>query len=123
VTALWVSMAGSLGAIARFVLDAEIRRRLRSNFPWGTLAVNVSGSLLLGVLVGVVIFHGGDPGLETVLGVGFCGGYTTFSAVSVEAVQLIRQNRRREAAFDIGGTLVLAVVACAVGLGSAAWTA
>ncbi|MEE2032011.1 fluoride efflux transporter CrcB [Rhodococcus chondri] len=121
-TALWVSLAGSLGAVARFVLDGEIRRRVRSNFPWGTLAVNVSGSFLLGLLVGVVVFHDADPGLEIVLGAGFCGGYTTFSAVSVEAVQLIRQRRRREAIFDLAGTLALALAGCALGLGLAAWS-
>lgn len=114
---LWVASAGSLGALARFVVDSEIRSRRSLQFPWATLVVNVSGSLLLGVLVGLVLFHGADQRLEIVLGVGFCGGYTTFSTVSVETVRLLQEGRYRAAVFGALGTLVLAVAAAAVGFG------
>ncbi|MFD6856431.1 fluoride efflux transporter CrcB [Rhodococcus sp. NPDC060086] len=114
---LWVALAGSLGALTRFVVDGEIRSRRSLQFPWATMVVNVSGSLLLGVLVGLVLWHDADQRLEVVLGVGFCGGYTTFSTVSVEAVRLIHEGRYRAALFGALGTLVLAVAAAAAGWG------
>ncbi len=99
------------------MVDSEIRSRRSLQFPWTTLVVNVSGSLLLGVLVGLVLFHGADHRLEIVLGVGFCGGYTTFSTVSVETVRLLQEGRYRAAVLGALGTLVLAVAAAAVGFG------
>ena len=114
---LLLALAGGLGAVVRFVVDGEVRRRRPSGLPWATVLVNVSGSLLLGVLVGLVRHHGAPEDLRLVLGVGFCGGYTTFSTASVEVVRLV-QGRRVGAAVGIGlGQLVLAVAAGAVGLG------
>ncbi|MCK0091601.1 fluoride efflux transporter CrcB [Rhodococcus sp. F64268] len=115
---LWVALAGSLGALARFVVDGEIRNRRSLQFPWSTLVVNVSGSLLLGILMGLVLLHDADRRLEVVLGVGFCGGYTTFSTVSVETVRLLEEGRYRAAFFGALGALVLAVVAAAAGFGA-----
>lgn len=82
----WVGVAlfGALGAVARYRVDAVVSGRLASDFPYGTLAVNLSGSLALGVLVGASVSHG--TGL--VLGTGFLGGYTTFSTWMVESVRL-----------------------------------
>lgn len=115
-TWLLVALAGGAGAVARFVVDGTLRARWATPFPWATLVVNVSGSLLLGFVVGRVLF-GGTPQLwRTVLGTGFCGGYTTFSTTSFETVRLVREGRWAQAAANAVGTLGLTVAAGAAGL-------
>jgi CrcB protein len=113
-------LAGALGAVARFLLDSSIKQRWPSPFPWATLIINVTGSLLLGVLAGLVLFHGQPSAWQTVVGTGFCGGYTTFSTASFETVRLIQQHRRALALLNALGSLVASVVGCAVGL-AAVW--
>lgn len=113
---LWVALAGSLGAVARFVVDGAIRSRRASEFPWATVAINVTGSLLLGFLAGVVIFHGDAPQVQTIAGTGFCGGYTTFSTASFETVRLIQRRRYAASAANALGTLLLTIAAGAAGL-------
>lgn len=118
--ALLTFLAGALGAVTRFGLDFAIKQRWRSPFPWATVIINVTGSLLLGVLAGVVLFDGGSPAWQTVLGTGFCGGYTTFSTASFETVRLIQQGKRVLALLNASVSLLLAVAACAAGL-ALAW--
>ena len=108
---LVVAVAGGAGAGLRYVLDRIIGTRGRGGFPLGTLVVNITGSLALGLLTGlgtVVV-----PQLALVLGTGLLGGYTTFSAVSVDSVLLAERGRWRDAAADLFGTLVLCVAAAA----------
>lgn len=90
---LVVALAGGVGAVARFVLDGVIRTRVGTRMPWGTLVINLSGSLLLGLVVGLA---GGGvlPGeWQWALGTGFLGGYTTFSTASFETVRLLQERR------------------------------
>ena len=109
-------LAGGLGAVARLVLDGVIRERAGTDFPWATLLINLSGSLLLGVLTGLVLFRGAPDQLRMVLGTGFCGGYTTFSTASFETVRLVQQ-RRLARALGYGAASVLgALAAAALGL-------
>lgn len=81
-----VALAGGVGAALRFLVDGLVTRHVRARVPWGTVVVNVTGSFLLGLLVTTT----GDGDVRTVLGTGLLGGYTTFSAASVEAVSLAR---------------------------------
>ncbi|BBY28930.1 fluoride efflux transporter CrcB [Mycolicibacterium sediminis] len=118
--ALLTFLAGAVGAVTRFGLDSAVKRRWQSPFPWATVAINVSGSLLLGVLAGIVLFDGGSPVWQTVIGTGFCGGYTTFSTASFETVRLVQQGRRLMALVNATVSLLLAVAACAAGL-ALAW--
>jgi CrcB protein len=108
-------MAGAFGAVTRYVLDATIKQRWGSPFPLATVVINITGSLLLGVLAGLVIFHGHPSAWQTVLGTGFCGGYTTFSTASFETVRLVQQDRRLLALLNAAGSLLLSVAACAAG--------
>lgn len=95
---LWVALAGSLGAVARFSVDGALRGRVASRVPAGTTVVNLTGSLLLGVLTGLVMFHAAPSALTLVAGTGFCGGYTTFSTASFETVRLLQDGRLGPAA-------------------------
>jgi fluoride exporter len=116
VTILLVMLAGGAGAVARFVLGGLISSRFRGELPLGTMLVNVSGSLLIGLLAGAVIFHGAPAALQTVLGTGFLGGYTTFSTASVDTVRLLQARRPILALINAAGTLIVTVVAAAAGL-------
>ncbi len=110
--ALATCLAGGLGAAARFVVDGELAARRRTSIPTGTLAVNVIGSLLLGLLVGAAP----GPWAVTVLGTGFLGGFTTFSAASVEVVRL-RADGRPAAGAALAATMLLAsLVAATLGV-------
>ena len=115
---VWVGLAGSVGAAARFVLDGTVRSRTTTRWPAGTLLINVSGSLLLGLLTGLVIFDHASPTLTLVAGTGFCGGFTTFSTASFETVRLMQQGElaaaRANLALTVGGTLLAAAAGLAL---------
>jgi fluoride exporter len=113
---LLLALSGGFGAGARFVLDGLLRSRTSGPFPLGTFVVNVSGSLLLGLLAGSVISHDVRPEFQLVLGTGFLGGYTTFSTASVEAVRLIQDRRAGLALLYAAGTMMATVAAAAAGL-------
>lgn len=115
-----VAVAGGVGAALRFVLDGVVRARVARTelgaFPLGTLVINVTGSLVLGVLTGAGQ-AGVIPGSAVVvLGTGMMGGYTTFSTASVETVQLLRTGKTRLAVLNGLGMLVVSVGAAALGL-------
>lgn len=121
-----VALAGSLGAVSRFAVDGLIRSRSArlgwaTTFPWATLVVNVTGSLLLGLLTGLVVFDGSPSLLALVLGTGFCGGYTTFSTTSIETLRLLQHQRYWHAAANAALTLTTTVAAGAVGLWLSRW--
>lgn len=112
-TPLWLALAGGLGAGSRYSLDLWLRPRVSSRLPWSTLLVNVTGSFALGLLVGTGT--GTGDAWRTVLGVGFLGGYTTFSTASVETAQLVLDRRYAAAAVNALTMLVLGVAAAACG--------
>ncbi len=120
-----VALAGAAGAAARFVLDGVVRARRRTDvaraaLPLGTPLVNVTGSALLGLITGLVLFHGAPQGWQVVAGTGFCGGYTTFSTAVFETVRLAQQHRVAFAAVNAITTLALSLLAAGAGLGLAA---
>jgi fluoride exporter len=109
-----MAVAGGIGAVARFVLDSIVRMRVEA-YPLGTMIINLSGSFLLGLVVGLT-GHVLSPEWRLVLGTGFLGGYTTFSTASVETVRLLQAGRYASAVVNGLGMLVLSVLAAAVGL-------
>ena len=109
-----IMLAGGLGAVARFVADALVRARWRSSGPWATWLINVSGSLLLGALAGWSQ-RGGGATAEAVAGVGFCGGFTTFSTSSFETVRLIENRSYRTAFANMFALLAISFACCAGG--------
>jgi CrcB protein len=66
-----VALAGSSGAVSRFVLDGHIRTKNASKFPWATLIINCSGSLILGIVSGILLKHHSFTNAEAIIGVGF----------------------------------------------------
>jgi CrcB protein len=122
-TALAVGVAAAIGAASRHLVDGAVRRRSGSAFPWGTLVVNVTGSLALGFLVGLVIPHRLGEGSRAVLGAGFLGSYTTFSTHSYETVRLLEEGRPGAALRHNLAATGLGLVAAAAGLGLAALAA
>ncbi|HET6873770.1 MAG TPA: fluoride efflux transporter CrcB [Acidimicrobiales bacterium] len=113
---VWVGLAGSLGAVARFVTDGTVRTRVASAVPVGTILINIVGSLILGVLTGLVEFHHVTTTLTLVAGTGFCGGFTTFSTASFESVRLLQQGALAAAAVNITVTVAGTLVAAGAGI-------
>ncbi len=83
-TWLLVAVGGALGAASRYLADIAVTRRFGDQVPWGTLAVNLVGSAAFGLLVGL----SAPAGIMSLLGVGFCGAFTTASALAWETVAL-----------------------------------
>ncbi|HEU5001707.1 MAG TPA: fluoride efflux transporter CrcB [Actinomycetota bacterium] len=108
--------AGAAGAVARYLVDVAVNRRTRGDFPWGTLLINVSGSLILGILTGLALYHGFPATPKVILGTGFCGGYTTFSTFTFETVRLLEEGEVKAAAGNVAGTLLAGAGAAALGL-------
>jgi CrcB protein len=103
-----LAVAGGAGAAARLVVDGLVKDAVGARLPWGTAAINLAGSFLLGLLTGVVA-QGAPAALLAVLGTGLLGGFTTFSTASVETVRLLQQRRSAAAVGYAAGVLVLAV--------------
>jgi CrcB protein len=110
-----LSVAGGLGAVLRFVVDGLVRSRIGARLPWGTALINLSGSFVLGLLTGLTT-RGMPEAVLLVAGTGLLGGYTTFSAASVETVRLLQQRRYAASLLYGLGVLVLSVAAAALGL-------
>lgn len=109
-------VAGAAGAAARYLVDIAVAARTTGGLPWGTLVVNATGSFLFGLLTGLAIHHGLPRTPRVILGVGFCGAYTTFSTFTFETVRLVEDGLMAEALRNVAGTLVASVVAAAAGL-------
>jgi len=119
---LWVviAIAGAIGAPLRYVIDGAVSNRAQATFPFGTLAVNVSGSFILGLITGLVLYHAFPADGRLIVGVGLIGSYTTFSTFTFETASLIERRELRLAALNIGGSVVIGAAAAAAGLALAA---
>lgn len=118
----WLALAtaGAIGAPLRYLVDSTIGNRAPGVFPWGTLSVNVTGSLISGFLTGLALRHGLADTSETVLVAGFCGAFTTFSTFSYETVAFLEQGAHREAIRNTIATLASGLTAATAGLALAA---
>ena len=115
--ALLVATAGGAGALLRALLIHRLALRRSDPLPVGTLVVNASGSLLLGVLTGLSLYHGLGPHLLAVIGIGLCGGYTTWSTASWETINLLHTGHRTDAVVYTLSSLALCLVAATAGIG------
>ncbi len=118
-TVLLICIFGGLGAATRFVLDGIIRAHRTHKLPVATIVINVSGSLVIGLLVGAHLGGSLTDHGYLIASMGFCGGVTTFSTAMVESVRLIQAGHYTRAFANTFGTLALAVAAVALGIGLA----
>ena len=115
ILALAVGVAAAAGAVCRYLLDQVIQHQHDQSLPWGTFTINVTGSLLLGLSTGLAVHHGLPADPTTVVGVGFAGGYTTWSTYIWESLSLAEGGALGAAALNLAGSLVAGLAAAAAG--------
>ena len=113
---LIIAVSGAIGANARYFLGLAIQRWAGDNYPWGTFIINVSGSLLMGILTAWLAQASLSPNYRLFLLTGLLGGYTTFSSYSIEAVRLWERKEFAKAGVYLSSSVVLGFTACAFGV-------
>jgi CrcB protein len=113
-----IALGGALGSALRFFLSGTVANHFGETFPWGTLLINVSGSLVIGFIATLTgpegrWFVGGDTRLFLMTGI--CGGYTTFSSFSLQTLNLARDGDWLRAGANVVGSVVLCLVAVWLG--------
>ena len=114
-----VFIGAGVGGTIRHFMNIHVARMLGTHFPWHTFVINISGSLVMGLVAGWFAMKGAGEGhLRLFLATGILGGYTTFSAFSLDAVLLWERGERPLAAAYVGGSVALSIVGLVIGL----WT-
>jgi fluoride exporter len=124
VSLLLVIAGAAVGAPLRYLSDRAIQARRDTVFPWGTLTVNVVGSLILGLLTGAVAAGGACPQVQLAVGTGFCGALTTYSTFSYETLRLLEDDARLYAGANVVASIVAGLVSAFAGvaIGQAIWS-
>jgi fluoride exporter len=117
---LYIGIGGVLGALSRYLVGSWMAGAAGSGFPWGTLLINLTGSILLGYLLRSFPAWGTSPDARAFLTVGFCGSFTTFSTFAVETVTLAQGGSYGLAAGYAIGSVVLGVAGVLLGMALAA---
>lgn len=116
-TVLLVAVGGAIGANLRYLIDRRVQRIGDSDFPWGTLTVNMIGSAVLGLLAGLVLAGGATPdAVRSLVGVGLCGSLTTFSTFGYETVRLFTDRARLHAVANVLVTVLAGFAAAGGGI-------
>jgi CrcB protein len=116
VTALLVALGAAVGAPLRYLVDRTVLGRHDSLFPWGTFAVNVAGSFVLGVLAGGSTSHAVPGSVFALLGTGLCGALTTYSTFGYETVRLLEERARFYAVLNAAASVAAGLGAAYLGL-------
>jgi CrcB protein len=113
----FVGIGGFAGAVARYVVDLRVSELARGVFPWGTLLVNVSGSVLVGLLFAMLVERAALAAeWRGPLMIGFIGSYTTFSTLALESWRMIEDGAWLGAGLNLAGSVLLGVVAVMAGV-------
>jgi CrcB protein len=111
---LWIAVGSALGGMARYWCTGAAARLLGETFPWGTLFINILGSFVIGLFVALTSPDGGryvvDPNIRAFVTVGICGGFTTFSAFSLQTMVLMQEGEWLQAGGYILGSVVLCLL-------------
>lgn len=113
---IYIALGGGLGAVARHLVSEASKRYAGAGFPYGTMTVNILGSLLMGLLIGWLVTKQGGENLKLFLATGFLGGFTTFSAFSLDAINLLERKAYTPLMLYIGGSVLVAILALWAGL-------
>ena len=111
-----VGLAGAIGALCRYLLGRSIAERAGAQFPFGTLLINVTGAFVIGLLFALMSHKLLNAATQVILATGFLGGYTTFSTMNWEGVQLARGGSTRMSMLYFGGSFALGLLATSLGL-------
>ncbi len=113
-----VTIGGSIGSLSRFLCNHLFAQLLGTTFPWGTLVVNVAGSMLIGFVLTLASNKPGsiDPTVRFFLTSGFAGGFTTFSALAYESFYLFQKGEVWLAVANVGSNLVIGFAAVLLGV-------
>ncbi|SFD10718.1 fluoride efflux transporter CrcB [Tropicimonas isoalkanivorans] len=114
-TVLQVALGGAIGASCRYLTNVAMKALFGIGFPWGTLTVNIVGSFLMGALVVVLERKGGNH-LTPLLMTGLLGGFTTFSAFSLDTIFLMEEGRAEIALIYIAASVLISLAALVIGL-------
>jgi fluoride exporter len=123
-TLLLVMIGAAIGAPTRWLLDQAVSTRSSGVFPLGTWTINISGSLLLGLVLAANAFGPAPLAIVALLGTGFCGGFTTFSTFGFETIRLVESGSGLEAGINVVSSLAVGLLAAVAGwyVGQAIWT-
>lgn len=112
---IWIAVGGALGSVARYWMTGVAARLFGETFPWGTLLINILGSFVIGFFVALTSPEGGryvvDPNMRAFVTVGICGGFTTFSAFSLQTLVLMQEGEWLHAGGYVVGSVMLCLVA------------
>ena len=112
-----IAAGGAAGAVSRYLVDTIVSERFAGAFPLGTLVINMSGSLLLGLLFALAVDEARLPSeVRPALMIGFLGAYTTFSTLMLESWRLVEDGALALAVVNLAGSMVLGVVAVVAGM-------
>lgn len=115
ILSLAVALAAGIGAVTRYVLDQVVQHRTAGEFPYGTFVINVTGSFVLGLVLGLSAHHGLAVGPTVIIGTGFAGGYTTLSTWAYETLALADTGELLEATANVLGSFAVGLAAAAAG--------
>ena len=111
---IWVALGGALGAVGRYLVGLSLKTA--SGFPWATMSVNILGSLLMGLMIGWLSRqNGGSDALRLFVAVGILGGFTTFSAFSMDLFTLLERRDIAATVLYLGGSLLGGLAAFIIG--------
>lgn len=113
---LLIGLGGALGAICRYYLGVFITKRTNHVYPIGTFIINITGSLLLGIILNLYKDDYIHDWVMFLVGVGFCGAYTTFSTFGNEVIQLVVANQKKLAFIYVGTSVFCSFIAAWIGL-------
>ena len=114
--ALWTGMAGALGAGTRHAIATVTRQRYGDRFPWGTLFINLSGALIIGIITAILAHHHALSAWHAPIILGFLGGYTTFSTLMLEFARLRARADHHFLILYLAASLILGPLAAFAGL-------
>jgi fluoride exporter len=116
---LLVAAGGAAGSVARYAIGLAVARLTGPGFPWGTVLINIAGSFIIGWFAELTAPYGRMPATEATRALvmaGLCGGFTTFSAFSLQTLDLLRAGQTTRAIVNVVGSVVLCLLATALGM-------